>query len=420
MVYCIRLGKALEGTMSELQTDIERIIKNHINQLTGLRQQKKSLHISHQYHDLLGELYNTDTDGIAFLNHFGHLEYHNVAFSKFLMLDKYDKSFNNIYNLDQLPLTITTDGERIQITYPNNVKRSYVYAFKIVNFQKSILLQLSFKDTSKYSDLADAFAFYKTRYSHYMKHLKNPMFLIDAEGLIVHMPDNNLELFGRAINKHHNESIFEALPFDYANEIIEKVKSVTSKLDGHFLHQIEYDKIITVYDTTVHKINDNLFLCTVVDVSDLNTMSSTLEYLNAYDSLTGFYNTSYYDNLINNFNDSGHLPIGVYTITLQGLKQVNLKLGHHQCDNLLIDVALCIKSAISQHEIPCRISGDTFIVFFPNCSNKTLEKFIKTMEQHVLAFRRKYHDYHITYAQKNIHISDHQADLKAIIKGLLI
>ncbi len=79
--------------MATLQNDIEKIIKDNVAQMAG-KQQRNSLHIAHHYHDLLEELYNKDPDAIIFVNHFGHVEYHNPSFSKMMMLDKYDKAFS--------------------------------------------------------------------------------------------------------------------------------------------------------------------------------------------------------------------------------------------------------------------------------------------------------------------------------------
>lgn len=406
--------------MATLQNDIEKIIQNNIHKMAGQKLQKRSLHIAHQYNELLGELYDNDLDAVAFINHFGHIEYRNNAFIKMMMLDKHDKSFDNIYNMEKLPISFELIDNVLHITYPNNRVIHMTLNNQLVQFQKSVLLQLTFKDISAIYVAQTSLKDCQKLSKHYLNNLLSPMFLINQEGHIVHAPNGDLKLFGKNMKQFSDASIFEVLPFDYAKELMDKTKIITSKVDGHFMYQIESDKIITVYDTTVRKLDDTLYLCQLMDVSDLNTMSSTIEYLNSYDSLTGFYNVNYFENLLTTLNNSGHLPMGIYTLSLQGLKQVNTRLGYHQCDNLLIEIALNIKSIISQHEIPCRITGDTFIVFFPNCSQSTMTKFDTKMDAFIDSYKAKYVHYYLTYAAKSILLNDHSTDLSALLSGMII
>ncbi len=405
--------------MATLQNDIEKIIKDNVAQMAG-KQQRNSLHIAHQYHELLEELYDKDPDAFIFVNHFGHVEYHNPSFSKMMMLDKYDKAFSNIYNMDQLPISFELKDELLKISYPNGLEQYKTFRYKVVHFQKSILLQLTFKDQTPIYDAKDAYKALKTLTNHYLSHLTTPMFLVNGDDVITHVPDVALTIFGQPISQLQGESMFEALPFDYANQVKDKIKNITKKINGHFMYQTEHDKIIKAYDTTIHCISEELFLCQLTDVSDLNTMSSTIEYLNSYDSLSGFYNSNYYENTLSTIKDSAHLPLGIYTLTLHGLKQVNRKMGRHHCDNLLIAIALNIKSIISQHEIPCRISGDTFIIFFPNCSQSTLDRFTQKMTRFIDDYKKENIGYYLTYAEKTLLVADKTEDLGAIIKGLLL
>lgn len=406
--------------MTSLKNDIEKIISQEISTMTGQRQQKRSIRINHQFREMLEELYDHDPDPIVFVNHFGHIEYLNHALSRMMMLDKYDKPFTNIYNLDQLAITFELSEGLLHASYPNGLMQYHSFHHDLVHFQKSVLLKLTFKDQTEIYRAGETLQEIRAISGHYLTRLTMPMFLFDAQGIVVHVPDANLKIFDRPLTSLVGESLYEVLPFDYASEIMDKAKKITDLLSGHFMYQTEKDKIITVYDTTVQKVAEDLFLCEVKDVSDLNTMSSTIEYLNSYDSLTGFYNINYYENTLAKMEDSGRLPMGIYTLNLQGLKQVNIRMGYHQCDNLLIEIALNIKSVISQHEIPCRITGDTFIVFFPNCSQQTLDSFNEKMTEFIRVYKEKYYSYYLTYSEKSILIKDMTTDYSTLVKGLMV
>ncbi len=133
--------------MSALQKNVEEIIKNHIEYLTSSRGQKKSTHVSHQYRSLLEELYEHDKNGIIFVNHFGHIEYMNTSFSRFFMLDKHDKVFKNILNINQLPIEIDVRNHRFHMQYPNGHEVDLNMTHQLVNFQKKHLTSICFFQT---------------------------------------------------------------------------------------------------------------------------------------------------------------------------------------------------------------------------------------------------------------------------------
>lgn len=406
--------------MSSLKNDIEKIIGQQITDMAGQRQQRRTVHISHQYREFLEELYDRDSDGLVFVNHFGHIEYHNDAFAKIMMLDKHKKPFTNIYAMDQLPMDFDLEGPKLQITYPNGLIHHHDFSYDCVQFQKSMLLKLTFKERTEIHRSARALKDVRNISGHYLTNLSLPMFLMDDKGIVEHVPASDLDVFGRPLVSLAGQSIFEALPFDYASELMDKAKNITERLSGHFMHRREVDRIVHVYDTTVRKVAKGLFLCEIKDVSDLNTMSSTIEYLNSYDSLTGFYNINYYENTLASLKDSGQMPMGIYVLTLQGLKQVNIRMGYHQCDNLLIDIALNIRSTISQHEIPCRVTGDTYVVFFPNCSPERLDGFTKKMSGFIDHYKKTYAQYCLTYVEKSVLIQSTLTDYDRIVKGLMV
>lgn len=406
--------------MSDLQKNVEQIIKNHIDYLTNSRGQKKSMHMSHQIRTMLEELFDNDRNGVIFVNHFGHIEYMNTSFSRYFMLDKSEKTFTNILNINQLPLEIEVKNHRFHMTYPNGSTLALNMTHQLVNFGKNTLLQFKFEDNSPVLEAREKLSKVNELNAFYMEHVQSPMFILNEEGIIVDVASPYQELMGIELSQLKNQSIFEYLPFDYANEVIDRVSKVTGKLNCHFLYSVEKNKIVKVYDTTLYQYIGGQVLCHVKDVSDLNTMSSTIEYLNTYDSLTGFYNMAYYEQKLQELDNNGNMPLGIYVLTLQGLKNLNKRMGYHKADNLIIGLALDIKSAISQYEVPCRISGDTFIIFFPSCSKTSMDKFLEVIDTHITKYKASYSDYFLTYNQRHLFLSDKPEDLHALVKGLII
>jgi diguanylate cyclase (GGDEF)-like protein len=405
--------------MSDLQNSVELLIKSHIDVLTSNQKEKSSSHISHQDFTLIEELYANDEKGIVLINHFGHIEYRNYTFSKLFMLDKYEKTFTNLLNLSQLPLDIKYENKIFLLTYPSGLISKLLLNHQIVKFQKTSLLLLKFTDQTDFLKSEALNQSFRAKVALYFKHLETPMFLIDHNGYIVDIPQNNLKLFGKSLKTIQGDSVFEAFPYDYAKEIMDRVQHTGEKINLYFQYQHDLTLSIQVMDTTLHKVGDGLTLCHIKDVSDLNTMSSTLEYLNNFDPLTGFHNHTQFELKLKELNQHGFLPLGIYALTIQGLKQLNKKLGHTQSDHLLLEIAHDLKSAASQYEIPCRISGDTFVVFFPNCSSGTLNKFLEKMDQSIQTYPEKYIKHLLTYTQKSMMIKTKQPNLSKTVKGLL-
>lgn len=409
----------VEVFMSDLQNSVELLIKNHIDVLTSNQKEKNSNHISHQDFTLIEELYEHDEMGIVLINHFGHIEYRNDKFSKLFMLDKYEKTFSNLLNLSQLPLDIKYENKIFLLTYPSGLVAKLILNHQIVKFQKTSLLLLKFSDQTKFLANEDFNQDFRRKVALYFKHLEAPMFLINQEGYIVDIPQNNLKVFGKTLRAIQGDSIFDAFPYDYAKEIMDRLQHTGEKINLYFQYQHDLTQSIQVLDTTLHKVGEGLTLCHIKDVSDLNTMSSTLEYLNNFDPLTGFLNHTQFELKMKELNQHGFLPLGVYVLTVQGLKKLNKTLGYTTSDQLLVEIAHDLKSSASQYEIPCRISGDTFVLFFPNCSSGTINKFLEKMDQSLISYQEKYKKHLLTYTQKSMMIKTKQSNLSKTVKGLL-
>lgn len=405
--------------MSELQNKVEQIIKNHIAYLTASPNHKQSTHMEQHYHTLLGELYDGDDNGIIFVNHFGHIEYMNHAFSNYFMLDKYNQDFNNILNLNRLPIEIDVNNHRFHLTYPNGSSISLSMTHQLIHFKTSTLLQFKFIDVSTSLSLSTSYQNHQLLHDFYMSHVDSSMFLINQDGLITNVATPDQLLFEHPLSYLEGFSAFEYLPFDYATELIKYIKTANNQVDSHFLYEYKHNNIVQMLSTSLTSYKDGLILCHIKDVSDLNTMSTTLEYLTDFDSLTGFHNTSYFEGYLSSLNNNDHMPLSIYVLSLQGLKNINRKVGHVEGDNLIKELALLLRSLTTQHEKLCRISGNTFVIFFPNHSKNSLDTFLLKIDKHLKQYKIKYSNHYLTYNQKSMFLTDTSDDLSTLIHGLI-
>ncbi|MBQ7499529.1 MAG: GGDEF domain-containing protein [Clostridia bacterium] len=83
------------------------------------------------------------------------------------------------------------------------------------------------------------------------------------------------------------------------------------------------------------------------------------------DDLTGMYNRRAYSNKINTFDPEKPLPsnLAVFSLDINGLKNVNDMMGHEAGDELICGAADCIRKMLGDNGECYRTGGDEFIAF---------------------------------------------------------
>lgn len=122
---------------------------------------------------------------------------------------------------------------------------------------------------------------------------------------------------------------------------------------------------------TLHKISDSLLntlriLCSqFANALDNIRMFSSLQRAAFYDSLTGLYNRTYFDKIINDFKEKEPVPLSIIIGDLNGLKIANDVFGHSAGDDLLIEMAEIIKDTCPEEALIFRWGGDEFFMLLP-------------------------------------------------------
>lgn len=109
------------------------------------------------------------------------------------------------------------------------------------------------------------------------------------------------------------------------------------------------------------------------------------------DALTQIYNRRYLNQRLTdeiNRAQRDKLTLGLLAIDIDFFKKFNDAYGHQVGDNVLKNVALCIKNSIRVVDIPCRYGGEEFFVILPNTSMEgmyiTAERIRKTVESSMI------------------------------------
>jgi two-component system, cell cycle response regulator len=109
--------------------------------------------------------------------------------------------------------------------------------------------------------------------------------------------------------------------------------------------------------------------------ASLSIRSETLEQAALTDALTGLSNRRYFDDALKEYLVAFsriEKPLGMVILDLDHFKSINDTYGHAIGDEVLREVALCLKDFTRYHDVVARLGGEEFAVLSPNINEQQL------------------------------------------------
>lgn len=103
----------------------------------------------------------------------------------------------------------------------------------------------------------------------------------------------------------------------------------------------------------------------IQDVTEQKRREAEVLYLSYHDQLTGLYNRRFYEQELVRLDVPANLPLTIVMGDVNGLKQVNDRLGHTTGDQLLQLAATVLTEGFRPTDIVARLGGDEFVVIMP-------------------------------------------------------
>ena len=122
----------------------------------------------------------------------------------------------------------------------------------------------------------------------------------------------------------------------------------------------------------------------------LSVRSLTLEHAAVTDGLTGMFNRRYFDEALAEYLVAfGKIkkPIGMVILDLDHFKKVNDTHGHDVGDEVLRQVAECLKVFTRYHDVLSRLGGEEFAILSPNITESQLYSLSDRIRQAVSELR---------------------------------
>ncbi len=116
----------------------------------------------------------------------------------------------------------------------------------------------------------------------------------------------------------------------------------------------------------------------------LSDRSRKMEHAALTDGLTGMQNRRYFDDALKEYLDEFRRidkPVGLMIIDLDHFKKVNDTHGHDVGDEVLREVAGCLREMTRFHDVVARLGGEEFAVVAPNMDLDTFKRFAERIRK---------------------------------------
>ena len=126
------------------------------------------------------------------------------------------------------------------------------------------------------------------------------------------------------------------------------------------------------------------------DVTEQKAYEERLEYLRRRDTLTGCFNRSYFEELLDGYYDAAFFPLAIIVVDLDGLKTINTSRGHHLGDMLLQAMVSVVDECLAPEHFLARVGGDELAIILPNSTQAETQAICSAIDTRVTAYNLQF------------------------------
>lgn len=164
----------------------------------------------------------------------------------------------------------------------------------------------------------------------------------------------------RALNIHREKDLPYGLDFSIVHD---QSNSVTLEKQLHRLDGSQFWANISF--SAIQFDEEEIFMSTIIDISDRKEAEAMMAYLNDHDQLTGCKNRYFFENHLVFFESSELWPNAFVFVDVNGLKLFNDAFGFEHGNAMITNVASILLKNIPSNGHAIRYGGSTFLVILP-------------------------------------------------------
>jgi len=116
------------------------------------------------------------------------------------------------------------------------------------------------------------------------------------------------------------------------------------------------------------------------EIAERKKAEDQLRFLSLHDFATGLYNRAYFAEEIKRLEAGRHYPVSLIMCDLDGLKLINDALGHEAGDQLIVEAANVLRSAVREGDVVARVGGDEFAILIAHTAPRDVTQVIERIK----------------------------------------
>ena len=276
-------------------------------------------------------------------------------------------------------------------------KSEYVYAFKLLAIPLLIIFPVTtvivgklFMMQREQVNQLQLTRFAEKRFRSLFEQAQIGICYLDVNGNLINTNDYFNKMFQYSTDEIKGLNIKDLNDTtkynkEYAlNRLLNDTNTVDHTLEKPLIRKDSSSFWANVSVSRIRFNNEDIYMSTVIDISERKKAEEMMHYLNYHDQTTGLYNRHYYETNISTFDKPENYPLTIIKIDINGMKLINDAFGYEMGDTLVKRVVSLINPIVYNADMFCRFGGSDFIIIYSKVQKSYID-IIMAQVNHALA-----------------------------------